>query len=491
MTKARWFIPCAVAFVLFSAVARAAEMPVSRPSAWAEEAARLIQKELPTLLPQALVPGATVALIEGRAVAWQGAFGTKNADTGEPMTLDTVFEAASLSKPVFAYGVMKLVGRGLLDLDKPLIGYIDEPSLIEAYPPARNGDPRYRKITARHVLTHSTGFPNWFRGARMVINFEPGERFSYSGEAYSLLAGVVGMITGKAFTDFMAETVLMPLGMGDSSYIWLDKYDNRFSAAHDSLGGRVDRRKMSRPTPGASLYTTAADYAKFLAALLNGEGLTEPAWKAMLSPQIDVPARAGSGEKVFDWGLGVGLQETEKGLAFWHWGDNGEFQSYFEVLPAEKRGLIVFLNGVNGQAVSLAITQTVLGLSRPAIATAYFDYPSIGSSDLRMLKAYLSGGYKEFVRTAEAIQDPGQENAINRIGYSLLQSRKREAAIEVFRYNVARFPKSANTYDSLAEAYLAVGDKAKAIEFYEKALAIDPKFPTAVEALKRLKGGRP
>lgn len=490
MIKARRFVPCVVSLVLFAAVASAAETPAPGPSAWADEAARWLQKEMPTLLPQTFVPGATVALIEGRAVVWQGAFGTKNAATGEPMTLDTVFEAASLSKPVFAYGVMKLVGRGLLDLDKPLIGYIDDPSLFEAYPPTRDGDPRYRKITARHVLTHSTGFPNWFQG-RMVIRFEPGERFSYSGEAYSLLAAVVGKITGKTFNDLMAETVFTPLGMGDSSYVWLDTYDKRFSAAHDSLGGRVDRRKMSRATPGASLYTTSADYAKFLAALLNGEGLTETAWKAMLSPQIDVPAGNGSPEKAFDWGLGVGVQETEKGPGFWHWGDNGEFQSYFEVLTAEKRGLIVFLNGVNGQAVSRAVIQAVLGLSRPAIATAYFDYPSIDSPEFRMLKAYLSGGYEGFVRTAAPIPDPGLENAVNRLGYSLLRARKREGAIEVFRYNVARFPKSANTYDSLAEAYLAAGDKAKAIEFYEKALAIDPQFPSAVEALKRLKGGRP
>jgi tetratricopeptide (TPR) repeat protein len=127
-------------------------------------------------------------------------------------------------------------------------------------------------------------------------------------------------------------------------------------------------------------------------------------------------------------------------------------------------------------------------LSQPAIATAYFDYPSVDSPDLRMLKAYLSGGFEEFARTAEAIRDPGQENAINRLGYALLGSRKREAAIEVFRFNVARFPKSANTYDSLAEAYLAAGDKAKSIEFYEKALAVDPTLPSAIEALKRLKG---
>jgi len=489
MKMARKPISGTVVLLLLAGTSGAAGKPAAAPSKWTEEAARMIQKDLPALLAGAFVPGATIALIEGRSVAWQGAFGTKNADTGDPMTLDTVFEAASLSKPVFAYGVMKLVGRGLLDLDRPLVEYIDEPSLFEAYPPTRNGDPRYKKITARHILTHSTGFPNWFRGARMVINFEPGTRFSYSGEAYSLLAAVVGKVSGKGFNDFVAETVLRPLGMEDSSYVWLDRYDQRFSAAHDAIGGRVGRRKTSNPMAGASLYTTAADYGKFLAALLSGEGLTETAWKAMLSPQIDVFARAGSDDKVFDWGLGVGLQQTEKGLGFWHWGDNGEFQAYFEVLPDEKRGLIIFLNGVNGQAVSRAVTQAVLGLSRPAIATAYFDYPTMDSPTLRMLRAYLSGGPEAFLRVAETVDDAGLENAVNQLGYSLLRSRKREAAIEVFRYNVTRFPKSANTYDSLAEAYLAVGDKAKSIEFYEKALAVDPTLPSAIEALKRLKGG--
>ena len=487
MKKIPRFVPAALVSLLLTGYSGAVQKPVPERSEVTEKAIQRIQKELPALLPQAFVPGATIALIEGRSVAWQGAFGLKNAETGEPMTMDTVFEAASLSKPVFAYGVMKLVGRGLLDLDRPLVEYIDESSLQQAYPPTRNGDPRYKKITARHVLTHSTGFPNWFRGGGMVFNFDPGERFSYSGEAYSFLAAVVEKITGKTFNDFMTETVLTPLGMEDSSYVWLDKYEKRFSSAHNSAGGRVARGKAARPMPGASLYTTAMDYAKFLVALLNGQDLTETAWKSMLSPQIEVFTRDRGNEKVFDWGLGVGLHQTEKGLAFWHWGDNGEFHAYFEVLPAEKRGLIVFLNGVNGQAISQAVTRMALELVQPAIATAYFDYPAIDSPDLQLLRAYLSGGFAEFARTAEAINGPSQENAINSLGYALLRSRKREAAIEIFRFNVTRFPQSANTYDSLAEAYLAAGNKAKSIEYYEKALSIDPKLTSAIEALKRLK----
>jgi len=484
-------LSAALVFLLLAGASGAGGRQTLELSPATAQIVQRIQKELPDLLRQAFVPGATLALIEGRSVVWQGAFGLRDAETGEPMTLDTVFEAASLSKPVFAYGVMKLVGRGLLDLDKPLIEYIDEASLNQVYPPTRNGDARYKKITARHVLTHSTGFPNWFRGRPMTFSFDPGAKFSYSGEAYNLLAAVVSKITGKSFNDFMAETVLTPLGMEDSSYVWLDKYEKRFSGAHNFTGHRVKRGRAVRPTPGASLYTTALDYAKFLAALLEGRDLAPAAWKSMLSPQIDVFARAGKKEKVFEWGLGVGLHQTEKGLGFWHWGDNGEFHAYFEVLPAEKRGLIIFLNGVNGQAVSQAVTKVALGLAQPAIATAYFDYPAFDAPYLLMLKAHLSGGFEEFARTAEAIHDPGQESAVNRLGYDFLRSGNKDAAIEVFRFNTIRFPQSANTYDSLAEAYLAAGDKVKAVEYYEKALAIDPKLPSALEALKKLKGERP
>jgi len=480
-------ISAALALLLLAGPSGAGGNQASELSPATAQVVQRIQKELPDLLRQAFVPGATLALIEGGSVAWQGAFGLKDAETGEPMTVDTVFEAASLSKPVFAYGVMKLVGRGLLDLDKPLIEYIDEAALNQVYPPTRNGDARYKKITARHVLTHSTGFPNWFRGRPMTFNFDPGTKFSYSGEAYNLLANVVSKITGRSFNDFMAETVLTPLGMEDSSYVWLDKYEKRFSAAHNYTGNRVKRGRATRPTPGASLYTTALDYAKFLVALLEGRDLAPAAWKAMLTPQIEVFARRRPDEKVFDWGLGVGLQRTEKGLAFWHWGDNGEFNAYFEVLPVEKRGLIIFENGVNGHALSQAVTKMVLGLVQPAIATAYFDYPAFDAPYLLMLKAHLSGGFEEFARTAEAIHDPGQESAINRLGYDFLRSGKKDAAIEVFRFNTIRFPQSANTYDSLGEAYLAAGDKAKAIEYYEKALVIDPKLTSAIEALKKLK----
>lgn len=139
-------------------------------------------------------------------------FGVKNAKIGLPVTAETVFEAASLSKPVFAYGVLKLIDQGKLGLDVPLTTYLPKPYI--------DGDERLNKITARIVLSHRTGFPNWRGKPSLKICFTPGERFSYSGEGYIYLQRVVEHITGKPLNEYITEAVFTPLGMANSSYVW-------------------------------------------------------------------------------------------------------------------------------------------------------------------------------------------------------------------------------------------------------------------------------
>jgi CubicO group peptidase (beta-lactamase class C family) len=144
---------------------------------------------IPDLMNRATVPGLSIALIEEDKVAWLGSFGARNAKTGEKVDERTVFQAASLSKAVFAYAVMKLADQGKLDLETPLSQYL--PGYLE-------NDDRINRITARHVLTHRTGFPNWRSGGKpLTIQFTPGERFSYSGEGFVYLQRVVEKITGQ------------------------------------------------------------------------------------------------------------------------------------------------------------------------------------------------------------------------------------------------------------------------------------------------------
>ena len=204
----------------------------------------------------------SLALIRDGKTYWLHSFGVKDERTKQPVTQDTIFEAASLSKPVFAYGVLKLLEEGKLDLDTPLTKYL--PQRYSA------GDDRLDKITARIVLIHRTGFKNWRPDeGDLKIYFTPGERFSYSGEGFVYLQKVVQQITAKKLNDYMAEAVFIPLEMTSSSYIWRPDYDSRTATGHNEDGQPGDKHKPSDANAAASLHTTAADDARFVEAILK------------------------------------------------------------------------------------------------------------------------------------------------------------------------------------------------------------------------------
>jgi CubicO group peptidase (beta-lactamase class C family) len=250
-----------------------------------------LEKDIPDLMHQADVPGVAIAILRHGKPYWQHNFGVKNTKTNEPVADDTIFEAASLSKPVFAYAVLKLVDQGKLGLDVPLSSYLPKPYIdgrgsgsVPANPEMRGSgfvlanpelmkDPLLDKITARIVLSHRTGFRNWRNDEPLKIYFTPGERFSYSGEGYVYLQTIVEQITGKPLNDVMTALVFTPLGMTSSSYAWRSDFDARTAYGHDADSISGNLRKDDHANAAASLNTTAHDYALFLAAVLNGTDL--------------------------------------------------------------------------------------------------------------------------------------------------------------------------------------------------------------------------
>jgi len=272
---------------------------------------------------------------------------------------NTVFEAASLSKPVFAYAVLKLVDEGKLDLDTPLTKYL--PGNYDV-----GDDARLNQITARHVLSHRPGFPNWRRPNNpLTIHFTPGERFSYSGEGFVYLSKVVEKITGEQFNDFMKRSVFVPLGMTDSSYVWQESYAVQHIFSHSQAGLVTGQNKSTRPNAAASLRTTAQDFGRFLAAIAKGTGLKHATWRQMLTPQIKVSQSgtnnlSGPPEKLSEsisWGLGWGLQTTDDGLAYWHWGDNGNIKNFVLAHLPSRSAVVVFTNAAQGMRLAEAIVK--------------------------------------------------------------------------------------------------------------------------------------
>lgn len=472
------FLKALFLLVLFSASISAQKNPKSNDAVIAN-----LEKDIPNLLKAADVPGMSAALIRGGKIVWSKGFGFSNAETKEPVTNETIFEAASLSKVVFAYGVLKLVEQGKLDLDVPLNKYLG--NNYEVAP----DDERINKITARRVLSHSAGFPNWRSpdDKYLPINFTPGEKFSYSGEGFEYLKKTIEKITGLALEDFMQKTVLQPLGMKNSSYVWQDRYAPNAAFRHDLIGTKLFRNQGKNVFAAASLRTTADDYARLVAAILNGTGLKKKTLRQMLTPQINVEAKSAQ----LSWGLGVGLETTGDGKYFWHWGDQGDTKAYFAADLKNKNAIVYFADGTNGLSFVKEILDDAIGGTHPAIA--YLDYARYDDDPARtILKAIIEKGAAEALENYAEQREQNEklklnEYRINRIGAALLRLKKFDEAIEVFKFNTADFPGSANAWSNLAEAFAAKDDKQSAIKAYEKSLEINPKNANAIEQLRKLK----
>jgi CubicO group peptidase (beta-lactamase class C family) len=479
-----WLTACLL--LLASDPALVAQKPAqaARPE---QASTEILQRRVPELMREVEVPGLALALIRGGKTYAIHNFGVRDAKTGQPVTDETIFEAASLSKPVFAYGVLKLVDAGKLDLDKPLSAYLPKPYV--------EGDPRLEKITARIVLSHRTGFRNWRgNGNALTIRFTPGERFSYSGEGFVYLQKVVEHLTGKSLNEYMQEAVFGPLGMTSSSYVWRPDYDARTATGHNGGGEPEEKYKPEEANAASTLHTTAGDYARFLEALLDGKGLKPETLKEMEKPQVAVDPECtnctdripkGLSKSVF-WGLGVGIQETRDGESLWHWGDNGAFKAYMVVYPKQKFGMVMLTNGENGLSIAKEIVSTAIGDEQPAFS--WIKYDTYNSPAMRFAKAARGQGARAAIAEFRPALMRGDvsEAAINTIGYQLVRQKKPEDALRIFQLNVQLHPDSWNAYDSLGEAYMNHGDRELAIRNYGKSLELNPQNVGAAKMLKKL-----
>jgi CubicO group peptidase (beta-lactamase class C family) len=470
--------------------------PLARPlqtGAKLEQITDRLQRIVPALMKEADVPGMSMALVRKGEVVWLHNFGVKNSNTKQPVTDDTVFEAASLSKPVFAYALLKLVDAGKFDLDKPLNQYL--PGNYDC-----GDDPRLGQITARRVLSHTTGFPNWRGGdPALKIFFTPGEKFSYSGEGFVYLSKAIEHLTGEKTNDFVKKMVFDPLGMTNSSFVWQDRYETQKTSRHNGAGAPTPQNKWSGANAAASLHTTAQDFGRFIAAILRGTGLKKETRKQMLTPQIKVDeggpnttARpADRLSATVSWGLGVGLQTTTDGVSFWHWGDNGDSKAYFVAFEKQKLGVVVFANAANGLSIMPELVAEAVGGQQPALA--WLKYESYKSPARALLKNIQANGaetalreYRQW-RNGRPAAELVNEGQMNRLGYNLLALKRVKDAIEVFKLNVEDYPQSSNTYDSLGEAYMTDGNVELAVKNYERSIELNPQNANGVAMLKKLR----
>ncbi|WP_156383475.1 serine hydrolase domain-containing protein [Pseudoxanthomonas sp. Root65] len=361
--------------------------------------------DLPRLMQALSVPAIGMAVVERGEVVWSRNLGVLNAETRAPVAEDTLFEDASLSKPVFAYLVLQLADQGVIDLDAPLVRYRRMDYLA--------GHPWVDLVTARDVLRHSTGLPNWRRdpaNETLVPAVKPGTRIDYSGEAIFWLQLVVETLTGESLDESMQRLLFGPAGMRDSSYTWSRELAARSVYGHRAVddddpamppqmlrdtwnAAQTIADRWNKPLsswryadaeralpevqaitpkglvnwPGdvlanaaASLRTTPTDYARFMALMVRVPRepwqITEATRTAMLTRQIDVPGRW------TDKGLGWNLESTPRGPVFYHSGSNGGIFKNFALGDARgQRALVALTNGGSGNVLYRRVVRAATG----------------------------------------------------------------------------------------------------------------------------------
>jgi CubicO group peptidase (beta-lactamase class C family) len=347
-----------------------------------------IDAEVKKIMASSRANGMAVAVIDGGKVSHVRAYGIRNTK-GDPLTTDTVMYGASLTKTVFAYTVMQLVDQGKLKLDvpfqdalaMPLPSYGPDPVFPDKYGPYKDlaEDPRWKKLTPRMSLTHSTGFSNfWFLepDRKLRIHFEPGTQYSYSGEGLILLQFVIergrrdqglGLDVGE-----LTDGIFARLGMTRTSLVWRDSFAGNLADGWNDRGEPQPHDQRSKTRAAGSMDTTISDFAKFTAALVRGDGLSRASRAEITRPHLRIKtahqfptfgpdAPVDKQRKDLHAGLGLIVFNGPQGKGFFKGGHDGQTANTMVCLESSQRCVVILSNDVRSEAGFSDLVRFILG----------------------------------------------------------------------------------------------------------------------------------
>lgn len=486
---------------LFSALAVSSIFAQSEKQS-VQEFVSILEANIPAWQEEFIVPGAVVALIEDGEVIVQQGYGLADIEANEKVSITTGFNIASISKTVAAWGVMKLVEEGKLELDAPASKYLTRWQLPESEFDAS-------KVTISRLLSHTAGlslhgYPGWTPAdvlptieeslsgknngpgdVRLIL--EPGTEWKYSGGGYTMLQLIIEEVTGQLFEDYMQEAVLNPLGMTNSSYKIDDKIMAQASLEYNNMGKKIPYEVFTAKA-AAGLYTTIEDFTKFAQHNLKEEDtpvLKRSTILAMMEPSAESPGY---------YGLGYGVEVNEKGgfTLAGHGGANTGWRAQYKTNQETKDAFIVFTNSGSGSGL---IDQVQCSWVQWA-----YDYrddgycrKSIVPSMINLIEGKNVAAAIAHYKTKKASEPQNyyfQESAMNNLGYGLIGQERLADAIAIFKLNTEEYPKAFNVWDSLGEGYMLNGDKKLALKYYKKSLKLNPQNSNAVDMMKKIKEGK-
>jgi CubicO group peptidase (beta-lactamase class C family) len=458
----------------------------------AESKAAKIDEVMTTANKYRLFNGSVLVAENGKVIYKKG-LGLANMEWNIPNTSETKFRLGSITKQFTATLIMQLVEQGRIKLDGKLSDYL----------------PEYRKdvgekVTVHQLLNHTSGIPSYTglpgflseisRDPYTVsdfikkytsndLEFEPGSKFAYNNSGYFLLGAIIEKVTGKTYEQALKENILDPLGMKNTGY---DHYDtilkNRAAGYQKTADGYINAPylDMSLPYAAGSMYSTVEDLYLWDQALYTDKVISAQSKDTMFKPNLS------------DYGYGwvvrnASLSGSKESIArIAHGGGINGFNTVIVRFPKEKHLIVLLDNTTGGRNLNTLETEiTNILFNQP------HNLPKLPiAEELRKTidEKGVEAGVARYrdLKANQARTYDFAEPELNRLGYQLLQAKKLKEAIEIFKLNAEQYPKGFNTYDSLAEAYVANGETALAMANYKKSLELNPQNNNAIEKLKRL-----
>ncbi|MFK7756963.1 MAG: serine hydrolase [Flavobacteriales bacterium] len=437
----------------------------------------------------------SVLVAEKGEVIYEKGFGMANMEWDIPNAPNTKHRLGSISKQFTGMLILQLVAEGKIDVQKPVSTYLPE------YPKPQADD-----ITVHHLLTHTSGipnytsFPNFFENvsmkffepkefinefADMDLEFIPGDQFSYSNSGYFLLGVLIEEVTGKSYEENLEERIFAPLKMTSSGYDHHGEIIKNRATGYEKAGMGYENSRyldMSIPYSAGSLYSTAEDLYKWDQALYTEKLLPKELMELYFTPQIEA-----WGDSFYAYGFGVGEEplgsSKETIYVHTHGGGINGFNTNISRAP-ENKSLIVLLNNTGGAPLN-DMTVAIRGI----LAGKTYDLPK-KSIVPELLDEMQSNGIKAAENLFKSIKDNDgfylSERDMNEAGYSLMADEKTKEAAAIFKMNMESYPSSANAYDSYAESQMKLGNKKEAIANYEKSLELNPMNENGVKMLEEL-----
>lgn len=355
MRRTMWGVPVMAVALALGGGALAAEP---------KEVRAALDQAVPGLLAGAKVPSVSIAEIEDGKVALTAAYGEQSP--GVRATPATLYNIASLTKPITAEVVLRLAARKTVSLDAPMADYWTDPDIAS--------DDRRQLLTPRLALSHQTGFPNWRgQGKPLAFQFTPGTSYGYSGEGYQYVARYVEKKTGQDFESLAQAVLFKPAGMNDTASGHKPWFDGRVAVPTDASGKALQPGYATTYNAADLIYTTAGDYARFITSVMRDQDLT-PSLAAdrrhvQVSQRTEMCAGAKAATCPTNAGFGLGWQVLEFNgeTVMMHTGRDEGVATFAWYSPTTRKGAVFLTNSDNGFQLVLPVFET-LGASPTFLA---------------------------------------------------------------------------------------------------------------------------